>query len=348
MIKENREVGSIACVVEKDEGDPVQYVMNYAKQIEETNGRGVSSHAGKLVDSGYPGTLVFRPNGSQRSLNAETGAEDATEYPVDIKVKDLLEQADPDMLELLGVTSEELYNCYIEAQRTEEERIHSLWEEIKAASSDIVLLTDEEVLESTLPEASSRSISVDSEDTFLLWDWFNKRSWWNPGGDCATNVLTFITLGLGKNSGYSNNALVNEWTKIQSVYNWFFKKLGSYEGAHTYLQMMIAFMQVTNYSITTDNLHNWSTINSNIRSNNLPAISLRSSILWTNRLGWHYRTIIGTCDQRMKNSKSFLWMKWNEYYNNYWYYMHDNTVDGGNFWELAGQYYQFHSAHVKK
>lgn len=126
VIKENREVGSIAFVVEKDEGDPVQYVMNYAKQIEETNGRAVSSHAGKLVDSGYPGTLVFRPNGSQRSLNAETGAEDATEYPVDIKVKDLLEQADPEMLELLGVTSEELYNCYIEAQRTEEERIHSL------------------------------------------------------------------------------------------------------------------------------------------------------------------------------------------------------------------------------
>jgi hypothetical protein len=87
--------------------------MPFAKKITTSNARSVSANKGKLIDAGYPGKLFVRNNGSSRSVDAATGKENLTAYPVDVKIKDLLENADRETLEELGITSQETVNAYL-------------------------------------------------------------------------------------------------------------------------------------------------------------------------------------------------------------------------------------------
>lgn len=124
VIRNNTEIGAIACVAQKSEGEPVQYVMPYATEVSPIISRSVINTSSKFIDIGYPSKLVSKNLITNRSENATT--EELEIYEVDIKVKDLLETATPELLNDLGITSDEIYNQYIEEQKKEEERIELL------------------------------------------------------------------------------------------------------------------------------------------------------------------------------------------------------------------------------
>jgi len=127
------------------------------------------------------------------------------------------------------------------------------------------------------------------------------------------------------------------------MYYEFERRIGG--GAKLYSDLDKGLRSLTNYKINEDFLHFWGTVNHNIRTHNLPAISLRSSIFFKS-WEWHYRAIIGTKEEGWSQRKTFLWHKWTDRWTSKWYLMWDNGTDGWNWWE-SEQYYHFHSAHVR-
>lgn len=334
VIKDGIEIGAIACVAQKSEGDPVQYVMPYATEVSPIISRSVINTTSKFVDVGYPSKLVSKNLVTNRSENATT--EEFENYEVDIKVKDLLETATPELLNDLGITSDEIYNQYIEEQKQEEERIKLLWEQIYSAKDSILDVSDEEILDTISPRATTIS-------TYFLNDWMNVKDWYNPGGYCGPNAMAFIALGLGESSGYKNIPTSNNYTKLRDFYKDFATTIG--DGAKVFSSLSKGLSTLTDYKLSVDAFHSWNTISKNIKNTGLPSVSLRSSKSLSD-LAWHYRDIIGTKTETTTTSKKFLWWTWTSVSNTNWYYMHDNGSDGQNFWEKAGTFYQFWSAHV--
>ena len=205
VIRKNNEIGAIACVVEKQEGDAVQYVIPFAKPISSEGSRSLQAKQGKLIDAGYPGSLLIRDSSTGRSLNAETGEEDTAEYPVDIKVKEFFEQLDPDLYAEFGITSQEVYDNYIAYQIAEEERLNAYWEKIETVKEEILNLSEEEILAVFQVDAAiSRSTTKLVSETYnILPGWEEKTNWYKLKGPCGPVALTLITVGLGSKSGYT-------------------------------------------------------------------------------------------------------------------------------------------------
>ncbi len=127
----------------------------------------------------------------------------------------------------------------------------------------------------------------------------------------------------------------------------FYKKFADEigDGPKVFSQLSDGLSKLTNYKLSTDAFHIWSTISSNMRDTGYPSVSLRSSKSLFD-LAWHYRVIIGLKSEEYEKNNRFLFWSWTTYYNDNYYYMHDNGSDGNNFWENSGKLYQFWSAHV--
>ena len=352
VIYRDSEIGAIVCVVEQQEGDAIQYVLPFASAIASENARSLQGNKSKLIDAGYPGTLLIRENGNGRSINAGTGIEDMGEYPVDIKLKEFLEKLDPAEYEEYGITSQEMYDRYIAQQTAEQERIDTFWRKVNEVQNEILNLSEEEILEAFRnDDEAARSVTKLAETQWILWDWYSKSGWYNPGGWCGPNVVTLITLGLGTKAGYTGVPTSNNSNQIQTMYNTYEKKTGT--GAVVFSTLDSALQSYTNYKISfnilngDDAFHRWNGIHNHVRSNGLPVVSLRSSILF-NKMPFHYRLVIGTCIQEYREKHKILFATWYDYYNVNWYYMWDNGTDGKVWWEKAGQYYHFESARVMR
>jgi hypothetical protein len=131
------------------------------------------------------------------------------------------------------------------------------------------------------------------------------------------------------------------------MYDAFLKQTGT--GASGYSTLNSALQALTNFGIYKDSLHLWHTVDSNIRSSNLPGVSLRSST--SNSAAWHYRLIAGTIHEVHRTKKTFLWNTWYDYKDHYWYILRDNGADGGAtnpFYEYYTKIYQLQSARVRR
>ncbi|MBP3710221.1 MAG: hypothetical protein J6I73_07470 [Treponema sp.] len=342
VIQNGKEVGAIACIADKEEGEPVQYVMPFAKQVGSTVARSVAFSEAKFIDTGYPSRLVAKNYMTGRSADAITGKEE-TDVAHDIKVRELLETATPEMLEELGITTQELYDELMKEQLEEETRIAEMWDEIEKVQAEILAVTDEEVLVS---DTSRATVISTSTSDFYLKPWYDKREWTNPGGDCGCNALTFITLGLGDKSGCPYVPLSNNSAAIMELYRRYVNTLWS--GAKGFVAMSVGLSKMTDYHLFSNFFHRWDYIVPVMRNTGMPVVSLRSSIIGKKEWAWHYRTIIGAKTETVVTQHKFLWKKWNTSSSTDWYFMHDNGVDGKNFWEKRGKYYQLWSAHVVK
>jgi hypothetical protein len=350
VIRGGEEIGAIACVVEKTEGDAVQYVLPFATEISTENARSINANQGKLIDAGYPNTVRVRTSSNGRSVDPGTGIEVQDDYFTDINVQEFLEQLNTEELEALGITTQELYDRYIALAQAEKERVQTFWEKVYEVKDNILNLSEEEILEAFSADARSARATLVSENQWILSSWLNKVSWTQPEGKkwCGPVAMYFVTLGLGQNSGYAGfPSSSTDTTKINSMYKAFENKIGT--GARTFADMDNALRSLTNYGLHSPwlpSLHLWSYIHSSITAG-LPTISLRSGKTLFGE--WHYRTVIGTCRQEYKQGYKFLWWSWYDYYNTDWYMMWDVGVDGsgGNtFWEKDGQAYQLQTCRV--
>jgi hypothetical protein len=360
VLKGGKEAGAISCAVDKGEGSPVQYVLPFVHEIESQNARFVVNHTGKLVDSGYPGRLLVQKQYGRysRSIDAVTGAESLSEYPVDAKALDVLLSATREDLERLGINSDEMYANYLAVEMEKAGQLGLFWQEVEELTDKIISMTEEELLEAfNTDSGAARSISTSYSGTYTLSDWVNKSAWDHQITYCGPNVIAFIILGLGPKSGYANlpttnnkNQLVNYYETIESrmgkgpkLFHWFDGDslngwLINFTGGRYNL--------ATHWGIPTIVSHNWNPINASIRGNQLPVISLRLPKITNISGGFHYRTIIGTRQATTNLKLKVLWWTvtvplWSEGQ----YLMHDNESDFHNWWE-GWSLYQFQAASV--
>lgn len=191
----------------------------------------------------------------------------------------------------------------------------------------------------------------------FLDDWYNKREWllYNRNPWCGPYAVTFITMGLGKNSGYANIPLSStDYSKITAMYDVFERTIGT--GPKTISDLNNGMVYNTNYKIERVRSHKWIDVDEHFRVHTLPVVSLHAG-WYGNYAGYHYRTIIGVATYRTTEHHIFWWRwfgwrnkKWIKLYDTNWYYMHDagvdtrgrynHYVDGnkkfGNFWERSG------------
>jgi hypothetical protein len=313
--------------VEKEEGDAIQYVMPFAKQLSVENARSVKTNQSILIDAGYPQTLRVRSISTGRSVNPITNIEDTSYYFVDMKAREFLEQLNPEELAAHGITSQEVYDSFIARFLANEERIKTFWEKVYEVKDTILDLTETEILEGFGDDFNGIRATLVSDTIYLLPDYEDKLSWNKPSGGtlwCGPVALYFGVLGLGyTKSGYINCPTYNTDPKINTMYKEFENRIGT--GATTFIEMDAALRYFTYYRLhnaALSNAHIWSYSHSSITGPKLPVVSLRSGRP-TIFDAWHYRLIIGTRVKRYKEKKTFLWETWYEYYNNNYYKIWD-------------------------
>jgi len=360
VLKDTKEVGAISCAVDKREGMPIQYVLPFVNKVSNTSARSVINYSGKFIDKGYPNQLLIWEQNTSRSIDASTGITDSNEYPIDAKALDVLLNATKEELELLGINSDEIYENYLAIEKDRAEQLALFWEEIDEINDNIINMTEEELLEVFNSNLSTaRSVTTSYSGTYTLSDWVNKSTWTDTGTYCGPNVIAFIMLGLGTKSNYPNIPTVNNYNQLINYYNDIEDRMGKgpklfhwFEGDSLNGWLMEftggRYYLATHWGILTIVSHDWSAINSSIRYNQLPAISLRWPKINNISGGFHYRTIIGTRMAETNLKFKFLWWTvsipiWMEGQ----YLMHDNRSDGHNWWE-GFSLYQFQAASVLK
>lgn len=342
VILDGKERGAITCSALKEEGDPVQFILEDVPVLQTECCRSVQEGSYRITDNGYPGHYTAKKNGSNRSINAADGSVSEI-YPRSVRLAEIINEADQETLSSIGIEGEEIISRYKENIAAQEERVANLWKEIEKSEGRIQSLSDEEI--KSFAKKSSRS-GAESETVFILDDWYNKRSWFNPGGSCGANAVGFIALGLGKKASYSNMPESStQYRKIYNMYQDFVSFIGN--GAKLFCHLHDGLQTKTGFGIKTDWFHSWETVDRNLRENNLPCISLRGSKFFQD-WQWHYRVIIGTKEIVREKNNEFLWATWTSYESERWYLMHDNGSDGSNFWEKADRYYHINTAHIKK
>jgi hypothetical protein len=363
VIRNGAEIGAIACVAEKTEGAPVQYVLPFANEITEPNARAVSLNEGKLIDAGYPGKLLMRESNGGRSIDAATGAVDETEYPIDVRVKEALENAPAELLEKFGLTSQDLIDQYIADEVKKEKELAVFWEEVDGLTEKILAMSEEELEAAFGEDAARLSVGTDYSSEFLLYDWENKSGWHNfKSVYCGPDTVAFIMLGLGTRSGYPNIPLKNDSDRLLAFYNAVQQNMGAGPKLYQWfngdsLDGGLRRLTGGRYSIgahwgTLVLSHNWDMVNNSIRRNSLPAISLRMSslahVLSSFSWDWHYRTIIGTRKATSYiEAKVLWWTVKTPYWTEGQYRMHDNGFDGKTWWE-GPKWNHFQAASVRK
>ena len=377
VIKNGIEVGSISCNASKLDGEPIAYVSEMTHKVtKETAKKLTDPFSGSdLININYPVKFISRElsTSSKKDGKADVIFKDAlTEKPIEApavftekKLVDFLNEANTETLLAMEINEVEKQQMLDEAQETVSD-IKALWAAIDEITPQILATTDEEIeREYQNPDAIIENplgrcvYKTETEDSyyFMLKDWYDKREWYNTGGDCGSAAVTFIALGLGEKAGFDKIPLYNNDYYIFNLYKIFLETMG--HGPKVISSLSKGLSTHTNYKIDQKLCHRWNDVNNHLVNYNLPVLSLRSG--WYGDWGFHYRVIIGTKTVRKReyHKLSWWWFGWKSKYwtkDKYtnWYYMHDNTsdtkskhnsnVDGkadyGNFWEKSGGVYQ--------
>ncbi len=373
VIRDGVELGSIACNASKSEGTPIAYVSEITNKVTAKTAEKLVNPFGeaKLAAVNYPNKLVMREtNVSTRSVSeGETDFKDALTGQVidenaifiEKRVDDILADADDEMLKKLDITADAKTEMLAEVEEFDVD-MADLWASIDEITPKILATSDEEIeREYQNPEAimpmERKVYKIDNPVTVqqkMLADWVAEEHWGNPPCYCAPAAVSFVVIGLGNKSGYSKYP-VGGWSSqldINNVYYDFENKMG--KGPRLFMHIAKAMRDDTNYKVDTKLFHKWTDVNAHLNSYDLPVISLRLFAPFT--YGWpcHYRVIIGTRTDRIReyHKYSWWWFGWKTKYwtkdkYKYWYYMHDNGSDGCRFWEKSGRIYQFQLGLVK-
>lgn len=92
IIKDNKEVGAIACVANSSDGEAVQYIMPFATEISQENARNVSNSEGKLVAINYPSNIGVKTKKTARVINSSSDNLLSAENGEEISVLDFMVQ----------------------------------------------------------------------------------------------------------------------------------------------------------------------------------------------------------------------------------------------------------------
>jgi len=299
-----------------------------------------------------------------RARNTETGSIVSGDYPTSGTALDFLLNATQEELDLIGVDTDELYQMYLRQEQEKASQLALFWEEVDALNERILSMTEDELREAFYNASLARGIQTAYHDTYTLPKWIEVAQWnrFHNTWYCGPNVISFILLGLGTNSGYPNIPTSNNDDRLQAFYREVVGRLGdgpklfhwfdgdSLNGALTDLTGNRCRL-TTHWSIPTIASHNWGMINTAMRGSQLPAISLRWPKINDISGGFHYRTVIGTRVKKTEMSTKVLWWTvtiplWSEGQ----YLMNDNGADGGSnrtWWE-GDSLYHFQAASVKR
>lgn len=356
VLSNEKEIGAISCVAKETEGDAVQYVLPYVLEVDSQDiARAVRTGEYKLTDYNYPSGLIIKNRKNARLIDP-AGKDIEGDVTKEITIKDILSEADEDMIEDLGITEELAEELLLEQEKQAAE-LREYWEKIRQNEEILLAVTDEEILAAYDRKYNSNSRAITtttSEKSNILPSWKEKSWWYNPKGWCGPNCVCFITLGLGKKSGYANVPLTDDKSKIYAMYKAFENKIGT--GAKLIGDLNKGLSAYTDYKLVSDVGHIYSVIAKNISRNN-PSISLRGSKgLTSDTIQWHYRTVIGTktvTNTTKVTAFGYTLLTFNTYDN--YYAIHDNGCDNkvqpdgkGFFFEKSNQIYQLWSAHVEE
>ena len=349
VIKDGKEVGAISCVANKKEGEPVRYILPYATPVQETVTRSLLNQDNKLIDAGYPSKIVSKNFKTSRAIDVLSGEDYSEPVETEVSAKEIIMNADEELLKQLGLDDKEKYQEAMRHYEEEEAKLSDYWAFIDSVENNIINVSEEELLNAM--SANSRNWQADNK--VVLDRWYSKKLWRPSFGEyCGPNCMAFITLGFGNESGYPDCPTEYEYTKVKSVYDNFGETIGT--GPKVYSQLSEGLSKLTNFKLETDFLHFFDTVKNNIDNTGYPSVSLRSSKLFEgwDKLGWHYRVIMGYKYVYPTYHYQFLWWTWDVNGTERYYILHDNTTDSdpltGECIEHENTYYLLWSAHVVK
>ncbi|MBN1797012.1 MAG: hypothetical protein JW822_00425 [Spirochaetales bacterium] len=352
VIKNGTEIGAIACVAQKKDGEPVKYVIPFVRDDTRVNTKARNI---KIIDSGYPSNvsynLVASMGNLSREIDPETGVAVGSNIESEVPVLDFLRNTDQKTLEKLGIDSLEKYDELMQQALERQAEIDEFWNIIEEAKEEIINVTDEDIKAAAL--LNKQYTTRASEYWLVLYNWYDKRYWWNPGGWCATNCLSFISIGADCYPGWSGGYPgINNADAIKAVYDTFYAELG--KGPDVWEDIKPALSKHTTYTLSLSNKsHNWDQVNSKMKTYHAPAMSLRTTAIINGTIKWafHYRVVMGLY-KNTYNATVYLFgiiPIGTVTLTDKWYLMHDNGSDGGASWfELAGSIAQFESVSAKK
>ena len=371
VIKDNVEVGSITCNASKKEGKPIVYVSEMSHKVLGKVAKELISSIGstRLTMANYPNQFVVEKNSaSARSAEGVQGEFkdaltceilDASKLFIEERADVMLEKADAKMLEQLEITEEQRLEI-LKEMKEEEEITSEMWQDIDNVENEMIAMSDEEIEGKMSNSVTTKRIERTEERSIyrnFLDDWYNKREWllYEREPWCGPYACTFITMGLGKNSGYTDVPTNKyDYQKLIAMYDAFENTIGT--GPKSISSLNYGMVYHTKYRIERLCSHSWADVDEHFRSYKLPVISLRSG-WYGNDAGYHYRTIIGVATYRTTKHHVIWWYwfgwknrRWTRSYDTNWYYMHDAGVDSkgwynyyvdgdkkfGNFWERSG------------
>jgi hypothetical protein len=330
---DGKEIGAISCIAQKKDGQPVAYVMSYAKDYSQSSSLGKNY---KIIANNYPASIYYgvqneAPNklGIMNNVVFDPQSGHATNAAREVSALELLRNADNATLSNIGITNESQRQEMIQDQLSNQSANHDMWQQIEQRQSNIIQTTVEQVAQAAV------STKGDWDDQYILWQWWNKAYYYNPGLWCGPNCLTFISIGAGYYPGYGID-MGNNRQAIDDAYLTFENAVGT--GAKLWWDFSEPLQRYTPFTLIGGVPHTYDIANGFIRDFGTPVISLRSwafiNGIWT--WEWHYRVICGTLRQHREWGFWFLWWWIGFSSNKDWYLMHDNGEDGGNFWEAAG------------
>jgi len=176
----------------------------------------------------------------------------------------------------------------------------------------------------------------DYDDEYVVSKWWDCRYWYNPGGWCGPNCLTFVSAVDGQYWGANVSGMVpgSEWF-MKNIYRKVLEKVG--EGAKAPWDLKNALEANTSFSLCWifSIFGIWSSVRDSLKSVNIPALSLRGTG-WVEQANkwdwaWHWRVVLGTRKEHREWQEkwAFLWWSWyvTKTSDTYYYHMRDNGSD---------------------
>lgn len=345
VILNNQEIGAITAIAQKKDGDPIRYVMSFAKDY----GAMVNKWKNyKIIEEKYP-TKIFvgRLAGINKSpvsvIDPDNG--NVTNSLPKITLLDILTNANSSILSHLKISNQTTIQAMIQIQLSNQTAKSNFWSQVEQHESNIIQITDDEIA----AKGKSMRTKSQSDDIYELSSWANITTWPLPTGQisCLPYCCTFISIGARYFPGWNYNdgdPYSLPQNAVNAVNQCFFNTLGTGDG-HPYYeteQRVSDAFSAANVPLSQASW-NWHTLDyakSDMQNNGFPDISLEGNgLLNLDIWNYHYRVVFGT-DRQTVNvgfwvTSSWWWNIATFTYD--WYHLQDDGADHGTsdytYWE---------------
>lgn len=352
VIHNGEEIGAVTATAKKEGSSVVNFVLDSVKDYSHLKKKGDNY---QVIAEDYPSSVVYgivTKSGEKISSAIDPDSGEDVEIYEPMGLLEFLNTADQDTLIYMGITNQCQIEILIEYVISNSNDSSRMWASIDEYESNIIALTDEEIIEMMRNDSTKGSYS----HPLILSTW-EAISGITRGGHCSISALWWIYRGLYDKYRHNTFSTTSSSGMGEDLlYNDLYDKMGIDKGGNLYPRFESAMEFVTGfkYKIAFDywygTLHHWDHAWDKIANTGLPLISTRYpgkiKADGTKSEAEHARVVYGVRHDHKEWSEwvTFLWSGWwtTKTSDTYYYRMHDNGADNGgvDWWEADNESYQ--------